>query len=137
MPEFPGTASTDRFVNITQSYNITTPSLLGFVTTVHDDKSEFFNGELSGSTIVTDKFGNLTDPDCLPYLHANTIETPYSITFYKSTNLGGPGNAQSVFLNQNTSPNAGEIYIYWDSGSTYSPIYFETSEKSTPIPFTS
>lgn len=117
MPEFPGTASTDYFVNITQSYDVTTPSLLGYVTTLHDDKSEFFNGELSGSTIITDKLGNLTDPDCLPYLYASTVETPYTIIFYKSTDLGNPDSAQSLFLNQNTSPNLGEIYIYWDSGS--------------------
>jgi hypothetical protein len=116
MPEFPGTASTNLFVNITQSYDITTPSLLGFVTTLHDDKSEFFNGELSGSSIIVDD-GNLTDPDCLPYLRASTVNTPFNIVFYKSTDLGGPNSAQSLFLNQNTSPDSGEIYIYWDSGS--------------------
>ena len=135
MPEFPGTASTDLFVNITQSYDITTPSLLGFVTTLHDDKSEFFNGELSGSTIVTDKFGNLTDPDCLPYLRASTVNTPYNITFYKSTDLGGSGNAQSLFLNQNTSPNSGEIYIYWDSGSDFGNIFIQNPYKFDPVPF--
>jgi len=133
MPEFPGTASTNLFVNITQSYDITTPSLLGFVTTLHDDKSEFFNGELSGSTIVTDKFGNLTDPDCLPYLRASTVNTPFNIIFYKSTDLGGPGSAQSLFLDQNTSPNSGEIYIYWDSGSTFSTLFNENPYQFDPI----
>jgi len=116
MPEFPGTASTDLYVNITQSYNITTPSPLGFVTTLHDDKSEFFNGELSGSSIIVDD-GNLTSPDCLPYLHPSTTETLYKPVFYKSNQMLGSDNSLGLFLNSNTSPNNGEIYIYWDSGS--------------------
>jgi len=116
MPEFPGTASTDLYVNITQSYNITTPSPLGFVTSLHDDKSEFFNGELSGSSIIVDD-GNLTSPDCLPYLHPSTTETLYKPVFYKSDQMLGSNNSLGVFLDANTSPNNGEIYIYWDSGS--------------------
>jgi hypothetical protein len=116
MPEFPGTASTGLYVNITQSYNITTPSPLGFVTTLHDDKSEFFNGELSGSSIIVDD-GNLTSPDCLPYLHPSTTETLYKPVFYKSDQMLGSDNSIGVFLDANTSPNNGEIYIYWDSGS--------------------
>jgi hypothetical protein len=116
MPEFPGTASTGLYVNITQSYNITTPSPLGFVTSLHDDKSEFFNGELSGSTIIAED-GNLTSPDCLPYLHPSATPTPYKPVFYKSDQLGGSNNSLGLFLDANTSPNNGEIYIYWDSGS--------------------
>jgi hypothetical protein len=116
MPEFPGTASTNLYVNITQSYNITTPSPLGYVTTLHDDKSEFFNGELSGSSIIVDD-GNLTSPDCLPYLHPSTTETLYKPVFYKSDQMLGSDNSIGVFLDANTSPNNGEIYIYWDSGS--------------------
>ena len=116
MPEFLGTASTDLYVNITQSYNITTLTPVGYVTTLHDDKSEFFNGELSGSTIIVDD-GNLTDPDCLPYLHPSTTETLYKPIFYKSDQMLGPDNSLGVFLEANTSPNNGEIYIYWDSGS--------------------
>jgi len=116
MPEFPGTASTGLYVNITQSYNITTPSPLGFVTSLHDDKSEFFNGELSGSSIIVDD-GNLTDPDCLPYLHPSATPTPYKPVFYKSDQLGGSNNSLGLFLISDTSPNNGEIYIYWDSGS--------------------
>jgi hypothetical protein len=116
MPEFPGTASTNLYVNITQSYNITTPSPLGFVTSLHDDKSEFFNGELSGSSIIVDD-GNLTSPDCLPYLHPSTTETLYKPVFYKSDQMLGSNNSIAIFLDANTSPNNGEIYIYWDSGS--------------------
>ena len=121
MPEFNGTASVNLYVNITQSFTGSTPSLLGDVNFIHTSQDEFFNGELSGS-IVTAEDGNLTPIANRVYLHASTVETPYEIIFYKSTNLGGSGNAQTIFLNANTAPGDGEMYIYWDSGSYYSPI---------------
>jgi hypothetical protein len=122
MPEFAGTASTDLFVNITQSWIESTPSLLGNVIFTHNSQTEFFNGELSGSAYIVEN-GNLTDPDCLPYLHANDIPTYYKPIFYKSTQLSGSNNAISIFLDANTAPNPGEIYLYWDSGSYYGPMY--------------
>ncbi len=62
--------------------------------------------------------GNLNDPDCRIYLYANTIETKYKPVFYLSTQLNGNDNALNLFLDPNTSPDVGEIYLYWDSGST-------------------
>jgi hypothetical protein len=122
MPQFNGTASTNLYVNITQSWSGTTPSLLGNVVFTQSNQDEFFNGELSGSVIVAQN-GNLTDPDCEIYLRANTIETLYKPIFYKSTQLLGSDNSLSLFLNPNTSPNPGEIYLYWDSGSFNSPTF--------------
>ena len=122
MPEFNGTASTDLYVNITQSWSGTTPSLLGNVVFTQSNQDEFFNGELSGS-VITAQNGNLTDPDCEIYLNANTIETKYKPIFYKSTQLLGSNNSLNVFLNPNTSPNPGEIYLYWDSGSFNSQTF--------------
>lgn len=116
MPQFNGTASTNLYVNITQSWAGTTPSLLGNVAFTQSNQDEFFNGEFSGSSILASD-GNLTDPDCEIYLYANTIETKYKPIFYKSTQLLGSNNSLNVFLNANTSPNPGEIYLYWDSGS--------------------
>ena len=109
-------------VNITQSWGGTTPSLLGNVAFTQSNQNEFFNGEFSGS-IITAEDGKLSD---CPYLYANTVETKYKPIFYLSTQLSGSGNALGVFLNSNTSPNPGEIYLYWDSGSTgplYTPAY--------------
>lgn len=122
MPEFNGTASTNLYVNITQSWSGTTPSLVGNVAFTQSNQDEFFNGELSGS-VITVSNGNLTDPDCEIYLSANTIETKYKPIFYKSTQLLGSDNSLNVFLNPNTSPNPGEIYLYWDLGSYNSPTY--------------
>jgi hypothetical protein len=122
MPEFNGTASTNLYVNITQSWSGTTPSLVGNVVFTQSNQDEFFNGELSGS-VITVSNGNLTDPDCEIYLRANTIETLYKPIFYKSTQLSGSNNSLDLFLNPNTAPNPGEIYLYWDSGSFNSPTY--------------
>ena len=38
-------------------------------------------------------------------------------TAQKTTQLSGSDNALNIFLNPNTSPNPGELYLYWDSGS--------------------
>jgi len=117
VPQLNGTSSTGLYVNITQSWSGTTPSLLGNVAFTQSSQYEFFNGEFSGSVVVAEN-GNLNDPDCRIYLYANTIETKYKPVFYLSTQLNGNDNALNLFLDPNTSPNVGEIYLYWDSGST-------------------
>jgi hypothetical protein len=122
MPQFNGTASTNLYVNITQSWSGTTPSLLGNVAFTQSNQDEFFNGEFSGSAIIAQN-GNLNDPDCEIYLRANTIETLYKPIFYKSTQLSGSDNSLGLFLDPNTSPNPGEIYLYWDLGSFTSPTF--------------
>jgi hypothetical protein len=114
VPQLNGTASTNLYINITQSWGGTTPSLLGNVAFTQSNQNEFFNGEFSGSVIVAET-GKLS---YCPYLYANTIETKYKPVFYLSTQLSGSNNALNLFLDPNTSPNPGEIYLYWDSGST-------------------
>ena len=116
MPELIGTSSVGLYVNINQVWSGSTPSPVGPVPFIESYQYEFFNGELSGSVVVAED-GNLTDPDCLPYLQASKTPTPYKPVFYKSDQLGGSNNSLGIFLDANTSPNNGEIYIYWDSGS--------------------
>jgi hypothetical protein len=130
MPQFNGTASTNLYINITQSWSGTTPSLLGNVAFTQSNQDEFFNGEFSGSAIIAQN-GNLTDPDCEIYLRANTIETLYKPIFYKSNQLLGSDNSLGVFLDPNTSPNLGEIYLYWDSGSYNTPTFNTNNPNST------
>jgi hypothetical protein len=126
MPQLNGTASTDLYVNITQSWSGTTPSLLGNVAFTQSNQDEFFNGEFSGSTILAED-GKLSN--CL-YLYANTTETKYKPIFYKSSQLLGSNNSLNVFLNANTSPNPGEIYLYWDSGSYNTNMSFNNQGGS-------
>ena len=116
MPQLNGTSSIGLYVNINQVWSGSTSSPLGPIPFIESYQYEFFDGELSGSSIIVDD-GNLTDPDCLPYLQASKTPTPYKPVFYKSDQMLGSNNSISVFLDANTSPNNGEIYIYWDSGS--------------------
>jgi hypothetical protein len=117
-PDFNGQVyTTNLFVNITQSWNGSTNTPAGIVPFVHDTEEEFINGEYSGSNLqVTDQ--RLIDPDCIKFLEVNTTEVNYSISFYLSS--GSQAIALGNFLNPNTTPNDGEIYVYW----LYDPITY-------------
>ncbi len=61
MPDLFGqTQSFDRFVNITQSWSGTTPSLSGSVSFTDYSQTEFYDGEFSGSAILVEN-GDLND----------------------------------------------------------------------------
>ena len=65
MPNLFGqTQSFDRFVNITQSWTGTTPSLSGSIPFTESYQYEFYNGELSGSNLVVTN-GDLSDCDVI------------------------------------------------------------------------
>ena len=87
---------------------------------VHNDQSEFYNGELQGTTIEASN-GELNEANIFKY--PSTLEINYDVVFYKS-NITSLDN----FLNINTSPNQGEIYLWFDTGSILNP------GQSTPIP---
>jgi len=125
-PDFNGQiATTNLFVNITQSWPGSNDTPLGLVDFVHDTEEEFINGEYSGSAIqVADQ--RLIDEDCAQYLTPSTISTNFKLYFYNTPTfpLGKiPSNSpryeeyltakayRDNFLNPNTSPNPGEIYI--------------------------
>lgn len=125
-PDFNGqVATTNLFVNITQSWPGSNDTPLGLVDFVHDTEEEFINGEYSGSAIqVADQ--RLIDEDCIQYLTPSTIPTNFKLYFYNTPTfpLGKISSnsphyeeyltAQAYrdnFLNPNTSPNPGEIYI--------------------------
>ena len=70
---------------------------------------EFYNGELPGSEFIVTN-GELTENNI--YNFPSLDENLYSPTLYVS-------NITSLedFLNTNTSPNQGEIYLWYDTGS--------------------
>jgi hypothetical protein len=80
MPDLFGqTQSFDRFVNITQVWSGSTPSLTGSVSFVQSSQIEFYNGELSGSNKVVTN-GDLSDCNVeiiQVYSDSNTINVPY------------------------------------------------------------
>jgi hypothetical protein len=72
-----------------------------------------YNGELEGTIIeVTD--GNLNGDNI--FLKSSTVPTNYTPTFYKTNTIN-----DSAFLSINTSPNPGEIYLLYDTGSNITP----------------
>jgi hypothetical protein len=79
---------------------------------IRDDQREFYNGELPG-TIIEASNGELNEANIFKY--PSTLEINYDIVFYKSdiTPLEN-------FTNLNTSPNQGEIYLWYDTGSNLS-----------------
>ena len=125
-PDFDGKDyTTNLFVNITQSWSGSVNTPVGIVQFVHNTEEEFINGEYSGSTLqVQDQ--RLIDPNCIQYLEVNTTEVDYSVFFYKSS--GSNAISLDNFLNPNTSPNDGEIYIYW----LYDPPTYIPGHPSNP-----
>jgi len=86
----------------------------------HNNQEEFYNGEFSGSTLlVTD--GELNDENIFKY--PSTLEISYDIIFYTSS-----VTPLEVFNNINTSPNSGQIYLWYDTGSI-----LNTGEGLPPI----
>jgi hypothetical protein len=74
---------------------------------------EFYNGELPGTEyVVTD--GEL-NPDN-EFKYPTTLEIYYNPTLYLSSIT-----TLDDFLDINTSPNQGEIYLWYDTGSTINP----------------
>lgn len=71
---------------------------------------EFYNGELPG-TIIEASNGELNEANEFKY--PSTLEINYNIVLYRS-NITPLEN----FTNINTSPNQGEIYLWFDTGST-------------------
>lgn len=96
---------------LTQVWSGITPSIEGPVAFTQSSQVEFFNGELSGSNIVVTN-GDLNGGN--PFLNVNTTILAYTASYYDDT-LVPAGN----FLNINTSPNNGEIYLLYDGTATF------------------
>jgi hypothetical protein len=85
----------------------------GVSTIIHSTQDEFYNGELPGTEyVVTD--GELNDANDFKY--PTTFEVYYDPTLYLS-NITPLGD----FLDINTSPNQGEVYLWFDTGSILQP----------------
>jgi hypothetical protein len=90
---------------------ILTPS--GSTILTHKTEDEFYNGELKGTEIKATN-GELNDWNSSKY--PSTFEINYTTYLYNSTI-----SSLDLFNNINTSPNAGEIYLWYDTGSITNP----------------
>ena len=110
--------------DITQSYDIITPSISGSVTRMHNSQDEFYNGELSGSVILATN-GELNE-GCEPFKEVNPFLADYKVRVYFDTISGF---TEGKFLQNNNLPIDGYIQIFYgdEPGSPLAPILPETS----------
>jgi hypothetical protein len=97
--------------NITQSFTVTTPSLLGSITKTHRSQDEFYNGELSGSTLIISN-GELNE-DCAQFKFINPKGGNYGIRSYNSTD-----NNFSEFINAQNFPLQGFIQTWFQDDAS-------------------
>ncbi len=118
-----GTGPNNRYF-ITQSYNITTPSLSGSITKLHDSQDEFYNGELSGSLIVATN-GELNEANSFKIENVN-YNLDYELRLYWESDIryqrsnANPSfqykiSPEDLFLITPNSPKGGYIQV-WGAG---------------------
>jgi hypothetical protein len=109
--------------DFTQSWSESIVTPLGLVNQIHDTQDEFYNGEFSGSTI------QVYEEQVNPFLDIPTTENSYTVTQYigkqyKRYASGPLLNGYYIFdeiiqegkfLNENTEPDLGEIYLFNDA----------------------
>ena len=99
------TYSTPPQFNITQSWEITEPTLSGSITYTHDSQDEFYNGELSGSDILVTN-GELNE-EIGWAKNPSYVQLPYRLRVYDSASYN-----QNDFTSVNNDPINGYISIY-------------------------
>lgn len=124
--------TTNLYVNVTQSWAGSRNTPVGIVPFIHNNNEEFFNGEFSGSILEITN-GNLTDSNCIEFLKVNTTPINYNMVVYATlsdVSVSPPNILASFsdqFLNRSTSPDNGEILIYFNINVLF-PFF-----ASTPI----
>ena len=106
------------FTNVTQSYSLVTPSILGNVTSFHDSQTEFYDGELSGSIILVTN-GELNE-GCDDFKNVNPKTADYKVRVYSDTISGF---TQGKFLQNENLPLDGYIQVFYgnEPGSPLAP----------------
>ena len=104
--------------NVTQSYSLITPSILGNVTSLHDSQTEFYDGELSGSIILATN-GELNE-GCDVFKEVNPKTADYKVRVYVDTTSGF---TEGRFLQNENLPLDGYIQIFYgdEQGSPLAP----------------
>jgi hypothetical protein len=94
-------------LSITQSWSVTTPSVSGSVTSIHDSQDEFYDGELSGSVMLITN-GEL-NPHCEQFKNPKFIPANYKIRMYNEA----AGYSKDTFLSPSNSPTVGCIQTFY------------------------
>ena len=112
------------FPDVTQSFSVTTPSISGSVTRIQNSQDEFYNGELSGSTILVTN-GELNE-GCEDFKEINPFLADYKVRVYPDTISGF---TEGKFLQSDNLPIDGYIQIFYgdEPGSPLAPVLPNTS----------
>jgi hypothetical protein len=108
-----GTFNNFNNLNFSQSWIETVITPVGTQYISQSSQYEFYNGELPGTEYIVTN-GELNDVNEFKY--PTTLEIYYDPTLYLSSIT-----PLEDFLNINTSPNQGEIYLWYDTGSILQP----------------
>ena len=114
---FGQTSSVDLYVNIDQKWSGYNDTQAGLVAFTQSFQNEFVNGEFSGSVLTVSR-GDLNDPECVEFLQVSTTELDYNPFLYytivdNSTSIPQIDSTftTATFVDPNTSPNNGEIFV--------------------------
>jgi hypothetical protein len=94
---------------VTQSWTEYIINPYGVDVVSHSSQDEFYNGELSGSEFVVED-GELNPSNGFKTYSQPNVEYQLYLYISSTSSLGN-------FLNANVSPNPGEIYLWYDTGS--------------------
>ncbi len=96
----------NNLYNITQSWDVITPSINGFITKSHSSQDEFYNGELSGSIILVTN-GELNE-HCGQFKNPQFTPANFKLRIYYES----LGYTEDKFLNSLNSPTNGCISMF-------------------------
>jgi hypothetical protein len=98
---------------VTQSWTYEIQTLSGSLIVTQSTQDEFYNGELQGTKIEATN-GELNDWNTSKY--PSTLEINYKVYLYNSAT-----SSLDLFNSTDVSPNSGEIYLWYDTGSGLNP----------------
>jgi hypothetical protein len=116
----------NNVVNITQVWSGSTPSLSGSVPFTQSSQTEFYNGELSGSFIPVDNYGELNPLN--PIKHAST-----TILTFNSTGSSAFGPTPGSFTWQSALGYNGTSYLLYVKSLVISEIDLSGNNIETPL----
>jgi hypothetical protein len=103
----------NNFTFNTQFWNETILTPSGSIILTHKTEDEFYNGELQGTEIEATN-GELNDWNTSKF--PLTLEIDYIPYFYVAST-----SSLDIFNSNNLVPNSGEVYLWYDTGSTLNP----------------
>jgi len=129
-PYGPNGTGPENIFGITQSWTEGVVTPLGIAPTVHSSQDEFYNGIFSGSNLI------ITTQSLAQAYPLDNTSFSYKQVYYYGTGSGEENIFESLFLNNSTAPQPGEI-LFFEKGGTlfgswaaiYTPKYLKIAKS--------